>query len=86
MIYTQEVAAEVLSMGDTTLLSEKEALKKRLSRMNLDYRIRASVHAYVFETEKRKNVIDFIISKCLKGKRIDELDPLFRNLLRVGVY
>ncbi len=86
MIYTQEVAAEVLSIVDTTLLSEKEALKKRLSRMKLDYKVRASVHAYVFETEKRKNVIDFIISKCLKGKRIDELDPLLRNLLRVGVY
>ncbi len=86
MIYTQEVAAEVLSMVDTTLLSEKEALKKILSRMNLDYKIRASVHAYVFETEKRKNVIDFVILRCLKGKRIDELDPLLRNLLRVGVY
>jgi len=86
MIYTQEVAAEVLQIVDETLLSEKEALKKRLSGMNLDYKIRASIHAYVFETEKRKNIIDFIISKCLKNKKIDELDPLFRNLLRVGVY
>ncbi len=86
MIYTQEVAAEVLRIVDETLLSEKEALKKRLDGMNLDYKIRASVHAYVFETEKRKNVIDYIISKCLKGKRIEELDPLLRNLLRVGVY
>ncbi len=86
MIYTQEVAAEVLQIVDETLLSEKEALKKRLSGMNLDYKIRASIHAYVFETEKRKNVIDFIISRCLKGKKIEDLDPLFRNLLRVGVY
>ncbi len=86
MIYTQEVAAEVLQIIDETLLSEKEALKKRLSEMKLDYKVRASIHAYVFETEKRKNVIDFIISKCLKGKKIEELDPLFRNLLRVGVY
>ncbi len=86
MIYTQEVAAEVLKIVDETLLSEKEALKKRLSGMNLDYKIRASIHAYVFETEKRKNVIDHIISRCLKGKKIEELDPLFRNLLRVGVY
>jgi len=86
MIYTQEVAAEVLQIVDETLLSEKEALKKRLSGMNLDYKIRASIHAYVFETEKHKNVIDFIISRCLKGKKIEDLDPLFRNLLRVGVY
>lgn len=86
MIYTQEVAAEVLQIIDETLLSEKEALKKRLSGMKLDYKVRASIHAYVFETEKRKNAIDFIISKCLKGKKIEELDPLFRNLLRVGVY
>ncbi len=86
MIYTQEVAAEVLSIVDETKLSEKEALKKRLSGMKLDYKIRASVHAYVFETEKRKNIIDFIISKCLRGKRVEDLDPLLRNLLRIGVY
>ena len=86
MIYTQEVAAEVLRIVEETKLSEKEAMKKRLSRMKLDYKIRASVHAYVFETEKRKNVIDFIISKCLKGKKLDNLDPLLRNLLRVGIY
>jgi len=86
MIYTQELAAEVLKIVDETLLSEKEALKKGLRGMNLDYKIRASVHAYVFETEKRKNVIDFVISKCLRGKGLEELDPLLRNLLRVGVY
>ncbi len=86
MIYTQEVAAEVLKIVDETLLSEKEALKKGLSGMKLDYKIRASIHAYVFETEKRKNIIDYIISRCLKGKKIEELDPLFRNLIRIGVY
>jgi 16S rRNA (cytosine967-C5)-methyltransferase len=86
MIYTQEIAAEVLQIVDETLLSEKEALKKRLSKLNLDYKIRASIHAYVFETEKRKNVIDYIISKSLKGKKVEELDALLRNLLRVGVY
>ncbi len=83
MIYTQEIAAEVLSIIDKTNLSEKEALKRCIGD-DLDYKIRSSIHAYVFETEKRKNIIDFIIKMCLKGKR--DLDPLFKNLLRIGIY
>ncbi len=86
VIYTQEVAAEILKVIDETTLSEKEAIKRVTSGMRLDYKVRASIHAYVFETEKRINAIDFIISKCLKGKGVKELDPLLRNLLRVGVY
>ncbi len=84
MIYTQELVAEVLKVIEETNLSEKEAIKRCLSGRISDHAIWSSVHAYVFEIEKRKNLIDFILKKTFK--EFDKQNVLFKNLLRVGVY
>ncbi len=84
MVFTQELVAEVLKVVEETKLSEKEAMKRCLSGRISDHAIWSSVHAYVFEIEKRLNLIDFILSSVFK--EFKNCDPLFRNLLRVGVY
>ena len=84
MIYTQELVAEVLKVIEETKLSEKEAIKRCLSGKISDHAIWSSVHAYVFEIEKRLNLIDFILRNCFRG--FDEQNTIFKNLLRVGVY
>lgn len=83
MIYTQELVAEVLKVVEETNLSEKEAIKRCLSG-RIDGAIWSSVHAYVFEIEKRKNIIDFILKSCFDG--FENQDTILKNLLRVGVY
>ncbi len=85
MIHTQEIVAKVLRVIDETTLSEKNALKKCLNGVVNDNRIWSCVYAYVFEIVKRKNAIDHIIKKSLKGD-FDKLDPVIKNLLRVGIY
>lgn len=84
MIYTQELVAEVLKVIEETKLSEKEAIKRCLNGKISDHAIWSSVHAYVFEIEKRLNVLDFILKSVFKG--YDKSNSLFKNLLRVGVY
>ena len=86
-IPTQEIAADVLTEIDAgrELLSAKEVMK-RLLNSRYSAKVRGSIHAYVMETLKRKNTIDFIINLCLRGKKVDELNPFLRNVLRVGVY
>ena len=92
MITAQEVAAEVLVLVENEIVSAKEAMKRvisKLSRENpelLDFRVRGSVHAYVMETLKRLNTIDFLANLCLRGKKIEELNPLLRNVIRIGLY
>ncbi len=92
MLTAQEVAAEVLVIVEEEVVSAKEAIKKVigwLSRRHpelLDFRVRGSVHAYVMETLKRMNTIDFLADLCLRGKRMKELNPLLRNLIRIGLY
>jgi len=83
MIYTQELVAEVLKIIEETKLSEKEAIKICLNEID-DNSIWNSVHAYVFEIEKRLNLIDFILSSVFRDFHKSNL--LFKNLLRVGVY
>ncbi len=85
MIYTQELAAEVLEIVENTKLSEKEAMKKCLKGKINDYKIWGSVHAYVFEVLKRKNLIDLIIQRS-SGINPRVVNPFLRNLLRVAVY
>ena len=85
MIYTQELAAEVLELVEKTRLSEKEAIKKCLGGKIKDYKIWGSVHAYVFEVLKRRNLIDLIIQKA-SGTNPRVINPFLRNLLRVAVY
>jgi 16S rRNA (cytosine967-C5)-methyltransferase len=82
MIPTQKIAAEVLSIVEEEGISAKSALS-RFSGLN--HKVRGSVHAYVFETLKRLNAIDFILSKCLY-RSIEEIDPFIRNLMRIGIY
>ncbi len=84
MIHTQELVAKVLNVIEKTKLSEKEAIKICLSGNISDSSIWNSVHAYVFEIEKRKNLIDFILKSCLKN--FETFDSTFKNLLRVGTY
>ncbi len=84
MVYTQELVAEVLKVIDETKLSEKEAIKRCLNGKVSDHAIWSSVHAYVFEIEKRLNLIDFILKNCFKD--YERENTLFKNLLRVGVY
>ncbi len=92
MLTAQEVAAEVLVIVEEEIISAKEAIKKVVGRLSkahpelLDFRVRGSIHAYVMETLKRLNTIDFLANLCLKGKKIRDLNPLLRNLIRVGLY
>ncbi|RLF61428.1 MAG: RNA methyltransferase [Thermoplasmata archaeon] len=86
MVYTQEIAAEVLQLVEETTLSAKEALRIRFSGTKYGQKIRRSVHAYVLEVLKRKNTIDFLINISLKNKNILDLPPFLRNILRIGVY
>ncbi len=82
-VVTQEIAAEVLAIAESENVSVKTALN-RIAR-NYDYKIRGSIHAYVFETIKRLNAIDYFLNKTLKVD-FRELDPFIRNLLRISVY
>lgn len=86
MVYTQEIAAEVLQLVEETTLSAKEALRIRFSSTKYGQKIRRSVHAYVLEVLKRRNTIDFLINISLRNKNILDLPPFLRNILRIGVY
>lgn len=86
IVLTQEIAAEVLQKIEEDVISAKEALKKRFLEEKVDYKIRGSVHAYVMETLKRRNAIDFLINLCLENKKVEDLKPFIRNLLRIGIY
>ena len=83
MIPTQKIAAEILLIVEQEGVSAKEVLNKLTK--GYDYKVRGSVHAYVFETLKRLNTIDFILSKCLH-KNLNEIDPFVKNILRIGLY
>jgi len=89
-VQTQEIAADILVEIDVgnELLSAKEAIKRVLSSIDdfNDPKIRGSIHAYVMETLKRWNTLDFLIDLCLEKKKVKNLNPFLRNLLRIGVY
>ncbi len=82
-VTTQEIAAEVLALAEREGISLKTALSKLVS--GLDYKVRGSIHAYVFETVKRLNAIDHMLSLCLRIS-LNELEPFTRNLLRIATY
>ncbi|WP_456370201.1 transcription antitermination factor NusB, partial [Geoglobus sp.] len=86
VVPTQKLAAEVLQIVEETTISAKEALRRYFLGKKVDYRIRGSVHAYVFEVLKRRNAIDFILQKALGFRDLSSINPFVRNLLRVGVY
>jgi len=83
-VVTQEIAASVLSIVERENISLKSALGQVTN--GFDYKIRGSIHAYVFETMKRLNAIDFFLEKSLKNKNLHEIDSFTRNLLRIAVY
>ncbi len=82
MVQTQEVAADVLVDVEENVVSAKEAMRN----LRFDVKVRGSIHAYVMETLKRRNTIDFVANLCLRGKKLEELNPFLRNLIRIGLY
>lgn len=86
-IISQELVAQILSEIEKTGSSAKSILEKKFKKMGVDDpKIRGLVHAYVFEILKWRKKIDFIINSVLKGSKIEDLDLLLANILRVGVY
>ncbi len=85
LIPTQKIAAEILERVERDRTSAKEVIRQRLSNLN-DYKIRGSIHAYVFEVLKRRNFIDFILQKAQRFRNLNAINPFIRNLLRVAIY
>jgi 16S rRNA (cytosine967-C5)-methyltransferase len=84
----QEVVADALSLVEERELSSKHALERVFKRVAGRDREKARglAHAYVFEIEKWRAKIDFIINSVLKGSKVDDLDPYLSNLLRIGAF
>jgi len=79
-----EILEEILTRG----VSEREAVKKIMKKHKItDWKIRGAVHALVFETIRRLNVLDKYIFNSLRTKSsFKKLDSFLKNLLRLGVY
>ncbi len=86
VIPTQKIAAEILEIVEKSNISAKSALREYFKNTSIDYKIRGSVHAYVFEVLKRKNFIDFILEKAVGFRNIKTINPFLRNLIRIGIY
>ncbi len=86
VIPTQKLAAEVLTAVEKNSISAKSALREYFREIDVDYRVRGSVHAYVFEVLKRRNFLDFILERALGFRNLNKVDSFIRNLLRIGVY
>jgi 16S rRNA (cytosine967-C5)-methyltransferase len=84
----QEVVADALSLVEERELSSKHALERVFKRVAGRDREKARglAHAYVFEIEKWRAKIDFIINSVLKGSKVEDLDPYLANLLRIGAF
>lgn len=84
----QEVVADALSLVEERELSSKHALERVFKKVAGKDREKARglAHAYVFEIEKWRAKIDFIINSVLKGSRVEDLDPYLANLLRIGTF
>ncbi|ASJ11278.1 SAM-dependent tRNA/rRNA cytosine-C5 methylase [Thermococcus sp. P6] len=84
----QEVVADALSLVEERELSSKHALERVFRRVTGrdSEKARGLAHAYVFEIEKWRARIDFIINSVLKGSRLEDLDPYLANLLRIGTF
>lgn len=84
----QEVVADALMLVEERELSSKHALERVFKRVAGRDREKARglAHAYVFEIEKWRAKIDFIINSVLKGSKVEDLDPYLANLLRIGTF
>ena len=81
------VAAQALSAIEDGGSSEREALREISAKLHItDWRIRGTIHLLVFETLKRLNVVDFIITTSLQKGSLEKLKPYLRNLLRIGTF
>ncbi|MFA4669715.1 RsmB/NOP family class I SAM-dependent RNA methyltransferase [Pyrococcus kukulkanii] len=83
-----EIVADALMLVEEKELSSKHALERIFRKVEGKDREKARgiAHAYVFEIEKWRAKIDFIINSVLKGSRIEDLDLYLANLLRIGVF
>ncbi|AEH23738.1 RsmB/NOP family class I SAM-dependent RNA methyltransferase [Pyrococcus yayanosii] len=84
----QEIVADALTLVEERELSSKHALERIFSKVEGRDREKARgiAHAYVFEIEKWRAKIDFIINSVLRGSKVDDLDPYLANLLRIGTF
>ncbi|WP_297501234.1 RsmB/NOP family class I SAM-dependent RNA methyltransferase [Thermococcus sp.] len=84
----QEVVADALTLVEERELSSKHALERVFRKVAGRDREKARglAHAYVFEIEKWRKKIDFIINSVLKGSTVEDLDPYLANLLRIGTF
>ncbi|AHL23729.1 RsmB/NOP family class I SAM-dependent RNA methyltransferase [Thermococcus nautili] len=84
----QEVVVDALSLVEERELSSKHALERVFRKVAGRDREKARglAHAYVFEIEKWRAKIDFIINSVLKGSKVEDLDPYLANLLRIGTF
>ncbi|WP_010478675.1 RsmB/NOP family class I SAM-dependent RNA methyltransferase [Thermococcus zilligii] len=84
----QEVVADALMLVKEHEMSSKHALERVFRRVTGKDREKARglAHAYVFEIEKWRAKIDFIINSVLKGSTVEDLDPYLANLLRIGTF
>ncbi len=86
VIPAQKLAAEILTVVEKNSISAKSALREYFEEIDVDYRVRGSVHAYVFEVLKRRNFLDFVLEKALGFRNLEDVNTLIRNLLRIGIY
>ncbi|NJE11655.1 RsmB/NOP family class I SAM-dependent RNA methyltransferase [Thermococcus sp. LS2] len=87
-ITLHELIADILTLIDERELSSKNALERVFKRVSGKDREKARglAHAYVFEIEKWRKKIDFIVNSVLKGSKIEDLDLYLANLIRIGVF
>ncbi|MFA4640596.1 RsmB/NOP family class I SAM-dependent RNA methyltransferase [Pyrococcus kukulkanii] len=83
-----EIVTDALMLVEEKELSSKHALERIFRKVEGKDREKARgiAHAYVFEIEKWRTKIDFIINSVLKGSKIEDLDLYLANLLRIGVF
>ncbi|WP_048056000.1 RsmB/NOP family class I SAM-dependent RNA methyltransferase [Pyrococcus sp. ST04] len=83
-----EIVADALMLVEEKELSSKHALERIFRKVEGSdkEKARGIAHAYVFEIEKWRAKIDFIINSVLKGSNIEDLDLYLANLLRIGTF
>ncbi|MFX0117631.1 MAG: transcription antitermination factor NusB, partial [Candidatus Hodarchaeota archaeon] len=84
------IACRILAYAEDNQVSLRTAMKqaKRNIKPAIDEpRVRATVHALVFETYRRKGLIDRLIHQVdTRLQRERKKNSLLRNLLRIGAY
>jgi 16S rRNA (cytosine967-C5)-methyltransferase len=81
------LAIEALSWIELQKLSERLALTKTARQLNItDTSAKGLAHRLVYETIRRKNYLDSLISYALKPHTIDDYELGLRAFLRLYVY